>query len=125
MSPRALLVVAGVSGALAVALGAFGAHALAEEVSPDRLATWRTASQYHLLHSLAMGLCAMASRVGWNAGVSGILFLVGTVGFSGSLYLLVLLDLPVLGAIAPVGGLAFIAGWAVLSWTAWREQPTS
>ena len=122
MTPRALLVIAGVSGMVAVSLGAFGAHALAEAVPPDRLATWRTASWYHLVHSLAMGLAAVATRHGWHAEKAGALFLIGTLAFSGSLYLLVLLDLPVLGAVAPVGGLAFIAGWGALGWAGWNEE---
>ena len=120
MTPRAMLLGAGVSGALAVAVGAFGAHALAETVTPERLATWRTGSQYHLAHALAMGLVAALAR--WNTGWAGALFLAGTVLFCGSLYALVLLDLPVLGAVAPLGGGAFIAGWLRLAWAGWKES---
>lgn len=122
MSPHALLVVAGGSGAAAVALGAFGAHGLAEVVTPDRLATWHTAASYHLVHALAMGLTAVAARLGWRAGGAGVLFLIGTVLFSGSLYLLVLLDLAVLGAVAPLGGLSFIGGWGRLAWAGWEHE---
>ena len=120
MTPRGLLVAAGLSGALAVALGAFGAHGLAESVTPERLATWRTAALYHLAHALAMGLAA-ALAPQWSTRRAGTLFLVGTVVFCGSLYALVLLDLPVLGAVAPVGGLAFIAGWMSLAWAGWKH----
>lgn len=119
MTTRALLVAAGISGALAVAFGAFGAHALAEAVAPERLDTWQTAASYHMAHALATGLAALASESGWKARWAGGLFLLGIVLFCGSLYLLVLLDLPVLGAIAPLGGLAFIAGWAALALAAW------
>ena len=103
-------------GALGVALGAFGAHGLEDAVSPDRLETWRTGAQYHLAHALA------AVVAGWlGAPRAAGLFLTGIVLFSGSLYALVLLDLAVLGAVAPVGGLAFIAGWAALAVSLWRR----
>ena len=121
MTARLLFVAAGVSGALAVALGAFGAHGLAEMVTADRLATWRTAASYHLTHAAALAFVALAVRQRLPLAASGALFLIGTVLFSGSLYALVLLDLPVLGAVAPLGGLAFIAGWALLAWRGWRE----
>ena len=121
MSARGLLVAAGLSGALAVALGAFGAHGLAEAVLPERLATWRTAALYHLVHAAALAVTALGARFGWRTGPAGLLFLTGTVLFSGSLYALVLLDLPVLGAVAPVGGVAFIGGWLALAWTGWRD----
>ena len=120
MTARTWMVAAGVSGALAVALGAFGAHGLADAVSPERLATWRTASSYHLAHAVALAVVALAIRAGWSARASGVLFVVGTVLFSGSLYLLVLLEMPILGAVAPIGGVAFITGWLALAWTAWR-----
>ena len=121
MNARLLLTAAGVSGALAVALGAFGAHALAEAVTPERLATWRTASSYHLAHALALAVTAIGVRLGWRLDLAGMLFLVGTIVFCGSLYTLVLLDLPVLGAIAPIGGASFIAGWLSLAWAGWRD----
>lgn len=108
-------------GALAVGLGAFGAHGL--DVSPERLETWRTGASYHLGHALA-GVAAgvvgglRSSRL---AVVAGRLFVAGAVVFGGSLYALVLLDLPILGAVAPVGGLLMIGGWAVLAVALWRE----
>jgi len=115
--------VAAALGAVGVGLGAFGAHALAEAVTPDRLATWRTAAQYHQLHALA-GVAA-----GVLAGVRGTaaahwaahLFLAGIALFSGSLYALVSTDVGVLGAVAPLGGLAFIGGWVALAVALWRE----
>ena len=113
-----------VLGALAVALGAFGAHALGDAVTPDRLGTWRTGALYHLVHSLAgvaAGVLAAASSSRaalWAAR----LFVAGIVLFSGSLYALVLLDLGVLGAVAPLGGGAFIAGWGCLAVALWRRS---
>ena len=120
-----LFALASLSGALAVAMGAFGAHALADAVTPARLETWRTAASYALGHAApALVASALAAWTGAPAArVSAVLFLVGTVLFSGSLYALVLLDLPVLGAVAPLGGASFIAGWVGLAWTGWRLRP--
>ena len=109
-------------GGLAVALGAFGAHGLEGAVAPDRLATWRTGAQYHLAHALAavVAFALAAFRASGAARWAGRLFVVGVALFSGSLYGLVLLDAPVLGAVAPLGGLALIAGWAALAVALWR-----
>ncbi|MEM8961294.1 MAG: DUF423 domain-containing protein [Acidobacteriota bacterium] len=107
--------------ALGVALGAFGAHALEGQVTETRLGTWETAVLYHLLHALALvALGAMAARLGRTAGKIAILFTIGIVLFSGSLYVLVLSDIGVLGAITPFGGTAFIAAWIWLAFTARR-----
>ena len=120
-SVRRLAALAAASGAVAVATGAFGAHALADAVSPARLETWRTASTYALGHAApALVACLLtaagASRLAlWAAR----LFLTGTAVFSGSLWTLVLLDLPVLGAVAPIGGASFIAGWLALARAGW------
>jgi uncharacterized membrane protein YgdD (TMEM256/DUF423 family) len=123
---RLAAVAAGLGG-LAVALGAFGAHGLEDAVTPDRLDTWRTGAQYHLAHALAavvaFGLAAVRSA--GAARWAGRLFLAGVALFSGSLYALVLLDLPVLGAVAPFGGLSFMAGWAALAAAIWRLGETA
>ena len=103
---------AGIAGALAVALGAFGAHGLEDKVTPERLATWETAARYHLVHAVALGLVAAHPAAPRWAGVC---FLVGILLFSGSLYTLVLTDKGWLGAVAPLGGLSFIAGWIGLA----------
>ncbi len=118
-----LAAVAAGLGALEVALGAFGAHGLADTVSPDRLETWRTGASYGLAHALATVVAALVAALRQSAAAlwAGRLLLAGSVVFSGSLYALVLLDLPVLGAVAPVGGLAMIAGWATLAVATWRE----
>lgn len=118
-----LIAAAAVVGGLTVAAGAFGAHALDGAVSADRLETWRTAASYGQVHALAAVLAALAAahidarlalRAGW-------LFLVAVAVFSGSLVALVLLDLPVLGAVTPLGGVAFLAGWGTLAWAGWRS----
>lgn len=118
VSHRPLLIAAAVLGFFGVALGAFGAHALKLEGKP--LEWWHTASQYHLIHSLAALVAAKLGvpRVGW-------LFVVGSLIFAGSLYLMALTDLRWLGAITPLGGLCFLAGWGVLAWDAYRKLPVT
>ena len=118
-----LFVAAGaLSAGLAVAAGAFGAHALADAVPPNRLATFETAARYEMMHALALVLVGMLidRRADRRFRWAGWLFLAGTVLFSGSLYLLVLTDTPWLGAVTPFGGVAFIGGWLVLAASAWR-----
>ena len=100
-------------GLSAVALGAFGAHALASSVSESRQATWATAVDYHMFHVLGMlALAAIFQNTEspWvvRAHTS---FIIGICLFSGSLYALVIFDLPVLGAVTPVGGLCLMLGW--------------
>lgn len=112
--------IAAISGALAVAAGAFGAHGLAGQVPPERLDTWKTAVLYHVIHAIV--LLMLVNRPS-PSRLSLALLSVGTVLFSGSLYALVLLDLPILGAITPLGGLCLIAGW--LSMTAGIDAPAS
>ena len=114
---RPFLVLGAVSGALAVAAGAFGAHALEGAVPPERLVTWGTAAHYGLAHALALLLAGLVAegRPGRLVRAAGWLFLAGLVLFSGSLYALVLLDAPALGRVTPLGGLAFIVGWGCLA----------
>ncbi|MDA8781593.1 DUF423 domain-containing protein [Porticoccaceae bacterium] len=114
--PRWIQFVA-LSGALAVALGAFAAHGLEASLSAKYLATFRTAVLYQFLHTLAlMGLICLPdglvnSRLQTNVAQS---FALGILLFSGSLYLLVATGISALGMITPLGGLAFIAGWLTL-----------
>lgn len=116
MSARAMLVVGAALAGLAVAAGAFGAHGLRSLVTADRLATFETAVRYQFYHALALMVVGLlAERVG-ALGAVGALFVAGIVVFSGSLYLLVLTDTRWLGAVTPLGGVAFIAGWALLVW---------
>jgi len=114
---RAFAVLGALSGFLAVAAGAFGAHALRERLAPDLLAVFETAARYQMYHALALvGTAWVAGR--WPGALpvwAGSLFVAGTVAFSGSLYALALTGARWLGAITPLGGLAFLAGWVCLA----------
>ena len=110
-------------GGLAVMLGAFGAHGLADSVTPERLQVWRTAAHYHLIHSVVLLTLSailmhrpskLLERAAW-------LFIVGIVIFGATLYTLVLTDITVLGAITPIGGLCLILGWFHCAWFAATE----
>ena len=107
--------VAAASGALAVAAGAFGAHGLRARVAVEQLQAWTTASQYHLLHSVVLlALALYAAQSGREIQWPAILFTIGIVLFSGSIYLLVLTPAKWLGPVTPVGGLFLVAGWVSL-----------
>jgi uncharacterized membrane protein YgdD (TMEM256/DUF423 family) len=112
-----------ISAFIAVAAGAFGAHALKDIVSTDRLVVWETAVRYQMYH--ALGLLVVAYLAGQKsagpARVAGWLFVAGTLVFSGSLYALTLSGVTWLGAITPLGGLAFLVGWLILAWGVWRS----
>jgi len=111
------------SGMLAVVLGAFGAHALKSRLDEYALGVFETAAQYHFNHSLALlavGVIALSQPQTVMLKSSGWLFVIGILIFSGSLYLLSVTGVRWLGAITPVGGLAFIAGWACLAATGWK-----
>lgn len=110
------------SAFLAVAAGAFGAHALKTRLSPDLFNTFEVGARYHMYHALALFAVAWAAArwPGPAVSASGYLFLAGTVLFSGSLYALSLTGVRWLGAVTPLGGLAFLAGWACLAWGVWR-----
>lgn len=118
---KIFLILGGISGGLGVALGAFGAHALKRRLPPEGLETFETGVRYQMYHALALLATAFASAqlpaVGL-ARLAGWLFVVGTLLFSGSLYLLVVTRRRWLGAITPLGGLAFIAGWLCLALSA-------
>lgn len=107
---------------LGVAAGAFGAHGLRDRLSAEMLAIFETGVRYHLIHALALLITAWASTR-WSSGLvsgAGWLFVVGIVVFSGSLYALSLTETRWLGAITPIGGVAFVAGWLLLAWAALR-----
>ncbi len=110
-------------GGIGVALGAFGAHGLRGRVAGDLLAVWETASRYHLAHALALLAVAwVASRAdGLAVRIAGWGFAVGIVVFSGSLYLMTLTGARWLGAITPLGGVAFLLGWFALAASALRR----
>ncbi len=111
----------GLSGALAVAAGAFAAHGLERTAGETELAAFRTGALYHLLHSVALlGIAALTPLSPNGARTAGIAFVAGIVLFSGSLYFLGLTGSRALVLITPLGGLSFIAGWIVLAVTGWR-----
>ncbi len=110
-----------VNAFLAVAAGAFGAHALKARLEPDRLAVFETGARYHMYH--ALGLFAVAWLVARGADAArpaGWVMLAGILLFSGSLYALALSGVRALGAITPVGGVCFLLSWALLAWAALR-----
>ncbi len=110
MSPRFL---ASLAGLATVALGAFGAHGLADRLSPEALEWWETATLYALAHALAAYVAPTpAARA----------FLVGVLLFAGSLYAMALGAPRMLGAVTPFGGLAFLLGWGLTARAAWRER---
>ena len=115
---KALVATGAINAGLAVAAGAFGAHGLRDRIEPRALEVFETAARYQMYHALAMILCAVLATSG--ARTAGWIFQAGIVVFSGSLYALALSDVKILGAITPLGGLAFLAGWAWLAITALR-----
>ena len=120
---KLFITLASLSGMLAVMFGAFGAHALKGRLDDYALGVFQTAVQYHFYHSLALlavGMLALSQPQTALLRSSGWLFLMGIVIFSGSLYMLSLTGVRWLGAVTPLGGLAFIAGWACLAATGWK-----
>lgn len=101
--------------ALAVALGAFGAHALRDSLTESQLDVWKTGVDYHFYHSLGILLLTIVHMLRPNKWLSRsiLLLLVGVIFFSGSLYLLTTMEWTFLGPVTPIGGLAFIAGWVL------------
>jgi uncharacterized membrane protein YgdD (TMEM256/DUF423 family) len=115
---RFFLIAGAVAAGIAVMLGAFGAHGLEARVSPDRVETFRTGVTYQMYHALALLFVGWVAAQGGSGAIdwAGYSFLAGIFIFSGSLYVLVLTDTAWLGAVTPLGGVAFIAGWALLAW---------
>ncbi len=121
-SMKILLVLGALNGALAVILGAFGAHGLKSRVDESMLAVWSTASEYHFYHALAMLLCGLLAKAFGASGMvtAGWVLFAGTLVFSGSLYVLVLSGQKWIGAITPLGGTALIIGWLMLAWSLFK-----
>ena len=116
-SPNKIVGIAGFLMALAVALGAFGAHALENVLSTDRLQTWETAVQYHVWNSLGIiGMVLIGKTFLVDIKASTMLLITGILIFSGSLYTLCLTDIGWFGAITPIGGILFILGWGLFAW---------
>ncbi len=120
---KTILMTASLLLALAVGVGAFGAHGLKSHVSAEMLQTWKTGVEYHFYHALGLLLIGILSLtissdyLKWSA----ILLVVGIVLFSGSLYALTLTGIKTLGAITPIGGLSFIAGWILFFIGIWKN----
>ena len=114
---KTFLLIGSVAGFLAVAFGAFGAHALRARLSPEMLAVFETGARYQMYHALAIVLVALIlGRLdGWLVRTAGWMFTAGIVLFSGSLYALALTGVTTLGAVTPLGGLAFLVGWGLLA----------
>ncbi len=120
---RTILMTAAALLALAVILGAFGAHALKEKISAEYLQVYRTGVEYHFYHALGLLLVGILSlhMPSSMLNTSAILLSVGILLFSGSLYVLAVTGIRWLGAITPLGGLSFIAGWIMLFLAVWRK----
>ena len=124
MTPNGIVALGAVLGGVAVAVGAFGAHGLQGRVSPEMLNVFEVGVRYQMYHALALVLLGLFAGRGPSpapievppgVGPAAWLFLVGIVLFSGSLYALVLTGTRWLGAITPLGGVAFLAGWAMFA----------
>jgi len=110
------LVTGSISGAISVAAGAFGAHALKAKLSPEMLNAFDVGVRYQMIHALALLIVGLLAPRIPSVDTAGWLFLAGTVLFSGSLYALSLSGVKFFGPITPIGGLCLIAGWGVLAW---------
>lgn len=122
---RVFITIGALSAFIGVAAGAFGAHALRDRLSAAMLQTFQTGVTYQMYHALALvGVGILLGRFSVDGSqwltAAGWLFVVGTLLFSGSLYLLALTGTTWLGAITPLGGLAFLAGWVLLALGVWR-----
>lgn len=120
---RRFLYLGALFGGLAVAAGAFGAHALRDDLSAEMLAVFETGARYQMYHSLALVAVALVRPTlpGRLTATAGWCFVFGILFFSGSLYLLSLTGIPWWGAVTPLGGVAFLAGWGCLALSAWRS----
>jgi uncharacterized membrane protein YgdD (TMEM256/DUF423 family) len=120
MTARTMIGLGAISAFLAVLAGAFGAHALKTRLTQDLHAVFEVGARYHMYHALGLFVAAwLADR--WQVGQpgwAGVCFVAGTVLFSGSLYAMALTGHRWFGAITPLGGVAFLAGWMLLAWAA-------
>jgi uncharacterized membrane protein YgdD (TMEM256/DUF423 family) len=122
MNERLLVILAAINMFIAVSAGAFGAHGLKQILDAEMLAIWHTAVTYQMIHALGMFAIALLMSkfspqlLSW----AGSAMFIGIVIFSGSLYALTLSGVRILGAITPIGGLGFLAGWLLLAWAAYK-----
>ena len=122
---KMIIMLAGINGFLAVSLGAFAAHGLRNKLSPELLNTFQTGVQYHMYHALdlfGIGLLMINFPNTNLLRISAYMMLAGIVLFSGSLYLLSATGIRWLGAITPLGGLCFLAAWALIAYFATKQQ---
>ena len=119
---RLFFALGALSAFVSVAAGAFGAHALRARLAPDLLVIFETGARYEMYHALALVAVAWAVQrwPGAATSAAGWLFVAGTLLFSGSLYALALSGVRAIGAVTPFGGVAFLAGWALLAYAAVR-----
>ncbi|MDZ7755850.1 DUF423 domain-containing protein [Rhodohalobacter sp.] len=118
MTSKSLLISGSIFMALAVAFGAFGAHIVQDMLTPERFQVYQTGVEYHFYHAMGLLLLGAVSYHIQDSkwiGRSGIAFIAGIIIFSGSLYILTLTDTGWLGAVTPLGGVAFILGWIFLA----------
>jgi uncharacterized membrane protein YgdD (TMEM256/DUF423 family) len=126
---KSFIIICGITGAISVILGAFGAHALKELISPDQLVSYKTAVQYHQIHTLAMLMTAFFYKQAPSKLLQWVFygFTIGVLFFSGSIYLLSCKDLfgisntSLLGPITPIGGLIFICSWIGLAIAGYKK----
>ncbi|GLC87987.1 DUF423 domain-containing protein [Lysinibacillus piscis] len=122
---KKFIITGALHGLIAVALGAFGAHALKETLDAYSQGIWETAVQYQMFHAtglLVIGLLMSTKLLGnvKQLNIAGICFNAGIIFFSGSLYVLAVSGIKVLGAITPIGGVLFLAGWLCIMIAAWK-----
>jgi uncharacterized membrane protein YgdD (TMEM256/DUF423 family) len=120
---KIFVILGGLNALLGVALGAFGAHGLKSRVTGEMLTVWQTGVHYHLVHALGLVLIGILCQLMPESSLvryAGWMLLVGITLFSGSLYVMVLTDIRMLGMITPLGGVAFLAGWLTLVLAAWQ-----
>ncbi len=125
MNAKLVIQISAISGFLAVALGAFGAHGLKQKLGQEMMAVYQTAVEYHFIHTLtllAVGLLMQQWGKSTALTTSASAFTIGILLFSGSLYLLSITGARWLGPITPIGGLAFLTGWLSLFWAALRAS---
>ena len=117
-----LIALGALNAAIAVGAGAFAAHGLRDKLDARALEVFETGARYQMYHALAMVLAGILATSAASRGpqTAGWIFQAGIVLFSGSLYAIALTGVRGLGAVAPLGGIAFLAGWLWLGWTAWR-----
>jgi len=121
---KRFLIIGGIMGLLGVAIGAFGSHGLSSLLETNgRTATFDTAVQYHLIHAVMLVLVAVLhGKIPSHPAMTraGYFFLAGILLFSGSLYILAILNIGIMGAIAPLGGTSLILGWGSIAWGVYK-----